>query len=363
MILDIQTAPPPFVVTAETGATELKKRMGASDAATPRMIDMIARYAGIKKRHIVLDDAEERPENPFYSINGAYYSPGTSERMRLYEKWSVELGTKAAQDILTHNNVAPEDVERLITISCTGFFAPGQDYAIIKNLGLSPEIKRTNIGFMGCAASLIGFNSVYNFLPNLSAPHKKILMISLELCSLHMQTEPTKDNILSNLLFADGCAAVLFGQKSSDTLNFAVEETYSFLFENSAEFMGWKVGNHGFEMMLSQELPSLIAQQAVPALKNWLDKKGYVPSAIRYWALHPGGKAIIKAVEDGMQLRPEQTKSSYTTLAEYGNMSSASILYVLKDILENNTLQKDEVCCAVAFGPGLTMEAAILRVV
>lgn len=363
MILDIRTAPPPFVVTAETGAAELKKRMSGGDAATPRMIDMIARYAGIKKRHIVLDDAQEKPANPFYSKNGSYVTPGTAERMRLYEKWSVELGTKAAQDILTSNHVPPEDIERLVTISCTGFFAPGQDYAIIKNLRLSPEIRRTNIGFMGCAASLIGFSSVYDFFPNLSAPHKKILMISLELCSLHMQTEPTKDNILSNLLFADGCAAVLFGQKSNNAPHFAVEETYSFLFENSAGFMGWKIGNHGFEMMLSQELPSLIAQQAVPALSAWLTKKGYVPSQIKHWALHPGGKAIIKAVEEGMQLSPEQTKSSYTTLAEYGNMSSASILYVLKDILDNNTLQKDELCCAVAFGPGLTMEAAILRCV
>lgn len=361
MILDITTALPPYIASAAKGAEELKKRMAAGDPAAARMIDMITRFAGISKRHIVIPDAEDNPVDALYSSGMGYVVPDTGKRMALYEQWSAELGSNAVAQLIERNSLNPADVERLITISCTGFFAPGQDYAIIKKLGLNREIRRTNIGFMGCAASIIGFNNAASALRELSSPHKKIILVSLELCSLHMQTEPTQDNILANLLFADGCAAVLLGNTSDTGIHFAIEDTYSFLFEDSDMYMGWKVGSHGFQMILSRELPSLIASHAVPALKNWLQHKGYIPDDIKYWAIHPGGKAIIKAVEDGFGLAAGQTASSYRTLSEYGNMSSASILYVLKDILEQNTIQKDELCCAVAFGPGLTMEAAILR--
>jgi len=361
MILDITTAPPPFIATAAKGAEELKKRMAKDNPAAARMIDMITRYAGISKRHIVIPDAEENPVDALYSGGDGYVVPDTGKRMALYEQWSTRLGCQAVSQLIENNKVNPNEIEHLITISCTGFFAPGQDYAIIKHLGLNRAIRRTNIGFMGCAASLIGFTNAVAALKQLSSPQKKILLVSLELCSLHMQTEPTKDNILANLLFADGCAAVLFGNSSDTGIRFAVEDTYSFLFEDSNQYMGWKVGSHGFQMILSQELPQLIAAHAVPALKQWLKSKGYIPEDIQHWAIHPGGKAIIKAVEDGFGLTAEQTASSYKTLADYGNMSSASILYVLKDILDSKPIKQDELCCAVAFGPGLTMEAAILR--
>nr|MBP9121290.1 hypothetical protein [Ignavibacterium sp.] len=132
--------------------------------------------------------------------------------------------------------------------------------------------------------------------------------------------------------------------------------------ENSAKFMGWKIGNNGFEMMLSSELPKIILNSASPRAKEILLNKGFNISQIKHWALHPGGRAILDSLQNGLELSDEQLKPSREILKNYGNLSSVSILFVLKNIKENNLLQKDEYCCAIAFGPGLTMELVLFRI-
>ncbi len=359
MLINIATSSPPFKVDQATAAAELKKRMAVTPMAG-RMIDMAAHHSGISERYFVIPDGDEHAESKFYSNEQGYHSPDTKTRMSEYERWSKTLTEKAVGELLDAQSIEPSDINRLITISCTGFFAPGLDYFLIDRFQFPATVKRTNIGFMGCAASLIGFTMLHEALPHTQKAKGKTLLISVELCSLHLQTEASRDNILANMIFADGCAAALFDPHAEGGLELLWTE--SFLFEQSSEFMGWKIGNLGFEMILSSDLPKIILHAAVPRLKEILIQKNVAIGDVTHWALHPGGRAILDSLETGLHLSEEQMIPSRRVLSYYGNLSSASILFVLKEILTHSALKRNELLCAVAFGPGLTMEVACLKV-
>lgn len=360
MLIDIETASPPFKANQQFAASELKKRMGGSPVVA-RMIEMAANQSGIDHRYFVIPDGDENASAKFFKKDGNHYSPDTKTRMNEYEKWAASLAVNAVKKLGEINKINFSTIDRLITISCTGFFAPGLDYQIIKEFNLPLNVRRTNIGFMGCAASLVGINSVWEAMKQ--DENENILMISVELCSIHLQTEPTRDNILANMIFADGAAAAFFSknnflQKRKLEIHFAE----SFMFEDSAKYMGWKIGNNGFEMMLSSELPKIILNNGAPKAKEILAKRGIDISKIKHWALHPGGRAILDSLQNGLQLSDRQLKPSRDILKNFGNLSSVSILFVLKNILEHEQLDIDDLCCAVAFGPGLTMELVLFKV-
>ncbi|MEX1137980.1 MAG: type III polyketide synthase [Bacteroidota bacterium] len=359
MLVEIATASPPFKIDQAVAASELKKRMAGSPAVG-RMIDMAAHHSGIAQRFLVIPDGNPNIEKKFYSNRGQYVVPDTRTRMDEYERWSKTLAGIAIDGVLTETGTDPSRIGRIITVSCTGFFAPGLDYYLIDRFQFPADVKRMNIGFMGCAASLIGFNSVLESMSSARRTSGITVLVSVELCSLHLQTEPTRDNILANMIFADGCAAALFDHERTHGLNLL--STSSFLFPQSSEYMGWKIGNFGFEMILSSDLPKVILNEAAPKLKEILAGHDIRPDQVAHWALHPGGRAILDALQKGMQLSDEQMVPSRTVLRNYGNLSSASILFVLREIMKNSTLKRDDLVCAVAFGPGLTMETALLKV-
>lgn len=361
MLIDITTASPPYKVKQDYAASELKKRMGGT-AALCRMIDIASAHSGIDHRYIVIPDGEEYSDEKLFTLKGEHVSPDTETRMKEYEKWATILSVNAVRDLIDKNKIDISTIDKIITISCTGFFAPGLDYEIIKELNIPRNVKRTNIGFMGCAASLIGVNSVWESMNNNQG--ENIIMVSVELCSLHLQIKPTRDNILANMIFADGAAAAFFSDKSnSENLKLDIQFAESFLFEDSAKYMGWKIGNNGFEMMLSSELPKIILNSAAPRAIEILKSRGIAVDDIKHWALHPGGRAILDSLQNGLELSDEQLKPSRQVLKSYGNLSSVSILFVLKNILESRQLSKDDYCCAIAFGPGLTMELVLFKVV
>jgi predicted naringenin-chalcone synthase len=360
MLLHISTASPPYEVAQQRAAEELKRRMGERPAVA-RMIDAAASRSGIDTRRVVVPDAEPTVTTRFFPVDSTTAPPGTKKRMMLYKEWANKLSVAAVTDLLQSTGRAASSIDRLITVSCTGFSAPNFDYHLITTLGLSPDIQRTHIGFMGCAASLVGFTSVLDSLRSESGKARTTLLVSVELCSLHLQTEASRDNILANMIFADGCGAALFSTEPGVRSHAQLVQTFSHIFPSSAEFMGWDIGDTGFEMMLSSQLPEIIAQQAVPAAKEIMKRMGLEPAQIRHWALHPGGRAIIDALQGGLDLTDEQAEPSRAVLRRYGNMSSASILFVLKELFSRTHLQRDEWLCAIAFGPGLSMEIAFLK--
>ncbi len=360
MLIHISTASPPYIVHQRRAAEELKRRMGGRPPVA-RMIDAAASRSGIETRCVVVPDAEPSVDSRFYPLDPSSPSPGTKHRMMLYKKWSNTLSASAVTDVLQSTGFAPSSIDRLVTVSCTGFSAPNFDYHLLTTLGLSPDIQRTHIGFMGCAAALVGFTSVLDSQRGSLQESRSTLLVSVELCSLHLQTEPTRDNILANMIFADGCGAALFSTVPGVPAQARLVQTFSHVFPSSANYMGWEIGDTGFEMMLSSQLPEIIAEQAVPVAKQIIKKMGLELEQIRHWALHPGGRAIIDALQNGLHLTNEQTEPSRDVLRHYGNMSSASILFVLKDLFSRTHLQPDEWLCAIAFGPGLSMEIVFLK--
>lgn len=364
MLIDIETASPPYQITQLKAADELKKRMKITPAHS-RLIDTAAAYSGINTRYIVVPDAEESALELFYKNMDEL--PGTKTRMDEYEKWSKSLASIAVENLLKENNFSADKINRIVTISCTGFYAPGLDYFLMKEFNIPFTAKRINIGFMGCSASLIGFSSVLESFPKnaglIESPKNEnnTLLVSVELCSLHLHLEATRDNILANTIFADGCAAVLFSNSKDIKPKLEIVETKSITFDNSLDYMGWKIGDTGFKMILSPELPKMILEHAAPELIKILRGIGVEKDSVKLWALHPGGRAILDALQAGLDLSEEQMLPSRNILRNYGNMSSASILFVLKEILNTTHINKDELCCAVAFGPGLSMEIALLR--
>lgn len=361
MLIDISTASPPFKVTQAKATEELKARMGVRPAVG-RLIEAASAHSGIETRSVVVADAEANPERRFYPVSNGDGLPDTKTRMIEYERWTKILAKDAVSRLLEETHCDPSSIRRLITISCTGFYAPGMDYFLMNEFHIPASVQRTHIGFMGCAAALVGFTSVCEALAAAGGDKGTILLVAIEICSLHLQLEPTRDNILANMIFADGCAAALFSHDSKYSPRLKLISTHSHLFPNSADFMGWKIGNFGFEMMLSSELPRIISEEAIPALRKILTCQGISDTRdVRHWVLHPGGRAILDAFQSGLQLSDEEMKPSRTVLREYGNMSSASILFVMKELLNSRTILQDELVCAVAFGPGLTMEVALLK--
>jgi len=362
ILINIATANPPYKVSQIKATEELKKRM-AVRPAVGRMIDAASNHSGIDFRYFVVPDGVEESKERFYSNNGEYIKPGTQSRMIEYEKWSKQLTKDAVRKLLDKSNFDPLQINRLITISCTGFFAPGLDHFLMTEFGIPLTTRRTNIGFMGCAASLIGFNSVLEAINSSSEKEVNALVVSVELCSLHLQTEATRDNILANMIFADGSAAALFSNsprlEEKNKMNLLSAD--SIMFENTSGFMGWKIGDFGFEMMLSSELPKIILEKAIPALQHILSLHELSPGQIHHWALHPGGRAILDSLQLGLNLSEDKMEPSRNVLRNYGNMSSASILFVLKELIDADAVNKDEYYCAVAFGPGLTMEVALFK--
>ena len=363
MLIELTTASPPYKVTQRKASEELKRRM-QGDAAVARLIDITKKFSGIDSRFIVIPDGNDNTEKNFFTTNeGNHYNPDTQARMQMYEKWSAKLAEDAVEELFTKTKIDHNRINRLITISCTGFYAPGLDYHLIQKFNLPKSIKRTNIGFMGCSAALNGVNSVWEALNSNKEKNISTLLVAVEICSIHLQTQTTRDNILANMIFADGASAVLFSNETENGLKPQLKISFAetVLFDNSAEFMGWKIGNYGFEMLLSSEIPKIILESATPEIKKILNKKGFDVGGIKFWALHPGGRAILDSLQKGLGLNDGQMFPSREVLRNYGNMSSVSILFILKKILQDNVIHKGEYCCSVAFGPGLTMELVMFE--
>jgi predicted naringenin-chalcone synthase len=325
---------------------------------------------GIQERHLVLDaavirdvlDGTNHSHSPFVPTGRLDdHGPTTGQRMQHYVAAAKPLALKAARQALEHADVSASDITHLITVSCTGFHAPGVDIELIQGLHLPPDTSRTHLGFMGCHGTLNGLRVARAFA---GADHAaRVLLCAVELCSLHYHYGWDPQKMIANAIFADGAAAVVGAW--SDPSNegktagcWRLTDSGTVVFPASADAMTWTVGDHGFEMTLSKKVPGLIGAHLRPWLTAWLSQRGLTPADIPSWAIHPGGPRILEAVEEALCLPASASAISREVFAKYGNMSSPTLLFILERLARNGASGP---CVALGFGPGLTVEAALLH--
>jgi predicted naringenin-chalcone synthase len=240
-------------------------------------------------------------------------------------------------------------------------YAPGLDIDLVKNLNLSPTVERTCIQFMGCYAAFNGMKIADAICKSRS--DAKVLIVCTELCSIHFQREPTEDNILSNALFADGACALYIESSSEAKTKLHIIRSHSQLAFTGETHMAWEISNTGFEMKLSSYIPDIIKGEIKPMIAALLGMIGSSTKFIKHFALHPGGKKILTTLETELGISREQIREAYSVLAEYGNMSSATVLFVLDKIFSNlSNGDDDHLCLALGFGPGLTLESMLFQI-
>jgi predicted naringenin-chalcone synthase len=357
------TAHPPAGVTTDDGL-RVARHLAGPDVRTSTWLTPVYANSGIRTRHQVIGGQVMRDIFDGTNLSGSPFlptaanegvGPTTGERMRVYAEEAGPLALKAAGDALKEAAFDAASITHLVTVSCTGFVAPGVDLALIRGLGLRPAVERTHVGFMGCHGALNGLRVANAFAS--ADPSARVLVCAVELCSLHYYYGSQADKLIANAIFADGAAAVVGASRGCEPAGgWTIRATGSCLIPESDREMGWAVGDRGFEMSLSRKVPAAIAGHLRPWLEGWLRDNGLSLDAVGSWAVHPGGPKILDAVETGLNLPPEALATSRGVFADYGNMSSPTVLFIL-DRLRRAAAPRP--CVALGFGPGLVAEAVL----
>jgi len=413
----LQTVVPPTVLIQEQVRDVFAAQPDLSRLAQ-RLVTTSFNMSGIETRHTVIEeltlDADGADPQFFDPVTRRLLVPSTRVRNELYIVEATKLFVEAARRALEAcPDVEAADVTHVVTVSCTGFYAPGPDYMIVRELGLSPATQRYHLGFMGCYASMPALRTAKQFVE--ADPDAVVLVVSAELCSLHLRTSSDPDTIVASSLFSDGAAAGIVSNRApapgEKALGLDLFETV--ITPVGEGDMAWKIGDEGFEMVLSTYVPHIIdehiegalaplvardaaltlllsadlAEELSGALEAATDRgtetasgslatlvalaepttapvpPATLSSVIAHWAIHPGGRSILDKTEAKLGLSEAQLVPSRETLRTNGNMSSATILFVMKAILDAPATADGERVCAMAFGPGLTVESGLMTVI
>lgn len=327
------------------------------DDAERRKLAFLYKHSGIEKRYSVIDDfSQPGNEWDFIPNDSTRPFPSIDERMKIFSKEAAPLSIKAVEGCIS-GHISPANITHLITVSCTGMSAPGLDLQIAEAMQLPPSIFRTSVNFMGCYAAVHALK-LAKFICD-STPNSNIVIVATELCTLHFQDEYTPDNAASSLLFADGSAAVLVSNTITSANAVSLNGFYSQVAYKGKEDMAWQLSTKGFLMTLSGYIPQLIEEDITTLVDRALTHYGLQKQSITHWCVHPGGPKILEVIEKKLSLEKDDLCRSRKVLAEYGNMSSPTILFVLKDMLKNLPAKPCNIM-GIAFGPGLTMETFIV---
>ncbi|GAB3603477.1 type III polyketide synthase [Microbacterium aureliae] len=364
-ILSIGTAVPPTIVSQGRVRDFFAGRPGI-DRRTQRLIHAAFDAAAIDRRHTVLPqlaDAAAAPRDlaggepgPSFVDGDVLLSPTTGPRNDLYTAAAPALTADAARQALDEAGVAASDVTHVVTVSCTGFFAPGPDYRLVRDLGLPTGAERYHLGFIGCAAALPGLRMAARITA--AEPDAVVLVACTELCTLHVTGSTDPQQIVASSVFADGAAAAVVTARPELARGASLElERFATALTGDGERdMVWTIGDHGFDMTLSAEVPRIVGREIRGAVEAFLGDDP-PPDA---WAVHPGGRSVLDRVEAGLELDAGALQASRAVLRDHGNMSSATIMFILRAMLHDPQLAAGARIAGLAFGPGLTVESALL---
>jgi len=355
-IYGIGTAQPAHFLSQDLAVKMVRSFVFPDDEGIEALKETL-RGSGVTKRGSVVLEDDQGGQHFYTPAKAADDSgPTTGRRMERYAREAGPLAERAARRALAASGCRAEEITHVVTVSCTGFAAPGIDSSLVRCLGLSPHVARLHVGFMSCHGSINGLMAAKALAE--SSPSARVLLCAVELCTLHFQQGFDPSQLFANSLFGDGAAAVVIGPEESGPAGaWQVRATGSLLMPDSSDAMTWEVGDHGFRMNLEGLAPHLISPQFRGWVKEWLAGLGFSMEKVGSWAIHPGGARMASAVARMLKLPKGATSVSADVLAECGNMSSPTVLFVLDRLQQTGAARP---CVLLAFGPGVAVEAALV---
>ncbi|WP_317195633.1 type III polyketide synthase [Pontibacter aydingkolensis] len=361
-ICAIGTANPPHKIPQMQVADFMAEALQFDEQET-RKLKALYRVSGIGQRYSVLEDyTRQNGEFTFYPNTPTLEPfPTVQQRMELYRNHAVNLSEDAVRRCLEQSPVTLPELTHLITVSCTGMYAPGLDIELVERLQLSSCVQRTAVNFMGCYAA---FNAIKLADSICRAnPEAKVMLVCTEICTIHFQKHAQQDHLVSNALFGDGAAAVLMQGLPCQEVCLELQSFHCDLAPAGKRDMAWHIGDTGFEMTLSSYVPDLIKKGIKELTERLLQGLKTTTKEISLFAIHPGGRRILEVIEQELGMTRNDNRFAYQVLRDFGNMSSATVLFVLKALMDSLTpKEQDEPILSFAFGPGLTLESMLLKV-
>jgi len=352
-ITSIGTALPEYHYKQTEIADFMREYVNADDRID-RLIRILYSKSAIDERYSVVPDFSERNGN-HYLFNGQ--QAPLSRRMSLFAEEAPELALQAAVNAM--HNMELKSITHLITVSCTGMSAPGLEIKLMQRLGLSDDVIRLSVNFMGCYAAFHAMRIADSLCR--SEPNARVLIVCVELCSIHFMKDITEDNLRANAIFSDGAAAIVISSKARPGWHWKLKRFFSRLLPKGMKDMAWEIGDDAFKMRLTSYIPELVKEGVEPLLTGCLDTLDLDKQDIDKWAIHPGGVKILDAVQEVMSLDEHALDFSRNVLRHYGNMSSPTILFVLKEMWDRVDPESDEMIFSAGFGPGLTLESLLIE--
>jgi len=352
-IISIGTASPQYAASQSEILDFMEQAY--SDKTDFRKLRVLAHQSGIEKRYSVVPDFGMDFQPVFFKHREA--QPDVEDRMGQYKENAPGLALESIKNTLGPSGTAIDEITHLITVTCTGLHAPGLSAEVIRELGLREDISHTAVNFLGCNAAFYALKIADLIINN--DPTAKVLIVSVELCTLHFQPKGNTDNLLSNTLFSDGAASVLLMSDKAPFPGLTIEGFYSLLLHEGWDLMGWDINPLSFEMILNTRVPVFIGKEVNRILEKAAAHYAIAKDDISHWAIHPGGKKILDEVSHNLKIDKELLGNSYGVLRDYGNMSSPTILFVLKRFLESPGRDGEKIF-SVGFGPGLSIETSLL---
>lgn len=351
-IISIGTAVPAYC-HKQADILQFMQTVYATNETEKRKLRFLYQQSGIEQRYSVLADYGKSIEEwKFYpQSENLEPFPSLEQRMAIYNKQAPLLSVDSIRDCLNHQHDAKR-ITHLITVSCTGMSAPGLDLQVLELMDLGKNIFRTSVNFMGCYAAIHALKIADAVCK--ADPQAQVLIVCTELCTIHFQREATPDNIMSSLLFGDGSAAVLVCADENNHEGLYLDGFYSEVIPKGKRDMAWELSSSGFLMTLSNYIPDLIEADFGEIVDRALSESGLSKENVTRWCIHPGGKRILESIHKTLGFTNGQLSASYKVLGEFGNLSSPTILFVLKEILHEKKQVKN--LFGAAFGPGLTVE-------
>jgi len=345
----VGTAVPDRALTTDEAAQLLQKT--CRDPRTAKLLRRVARLTGIETRHLAALDIQfgENPQPLYKPPDEQPYGPGMGARNALFERVAGPL-VRRALEAFSPQSLAR--VQSLVTCSCTHASSPGLEQPIFVHTSVPTTVDRWNLGFMGCSAALAGLRLIHQT----AALGRHALVVACEISSLHFQYTDALDQMTANMLFSDGAAAILLDPEPSTV---RIVDCRCAALPAAADQMVWFADDHGLRLELAQELPETLGKNIRPPVEAFLLDNHLAVEQVGHWLVHPGGPQILDAVQEALGLAPDALEGSRAVLRRYGNMSSPTILFILRELCERKV---GGWCLAMAFGPGLTIEMVLLEI-